>query len=104
MSDVTLTPAEVEQALVDHNEWSHADGQLIAVYEFPRFLAAIAVINAIAVAAEELQHHPSYTHNYTTVIFRLTTHSAGNTVTQKDIELAQKISTIVALSAKQASN
>lgn len=93
-----MNPEEFTQ---QRPEWTLEHNQLVATFEFPRFLAAIAVINAVAVAAEELQHHPSYTHNFTTVTFRLSTHDDGNTVTEKDMILAEKISAIVALSRKQ---
>lgn len=92
---------DIQTFLVTHPDWTYSNDQLIAVYEFPRFLAAIAVINAVAVSAEELQHHPVYTHNYRTVTFRLSTHDVGNKVTSKDIALATKISAIVQLSLQQ---
>lgn len=93
-----MTP---EQFIHAYPEWHIDHNQLVATFEFPRFLAAIAVINAVAVAAEEAKHHPSYTHNYKQITFRLSTHSAGSAITQKDLALAQKISAIVQLSAQK---
>ena len=41
--------------------------------------------------AEELNHHPEWTNVYHRVVVRLTTHDAGNTVTEKDHLLAAAI-------------
>jgi 4a-hydroxytetrahydrobiopterin dehydratase len=42
----------------------------------------------MAALAEAMNHHPRWAQNYTQVEVWLTTHDAGNTVSEKDIELA----------------
>jgi 4a-hydroxytetrahydrobiopterin dehydratase len=50
----------------------------------------------VAFAAERLGHHPNWSNVYNTVNIQLTTHDAGNTVTEKDHNLAAAITAIYA--------
>jgi len=43
---------------------------------------------------EKLNHHPKWTNMYNTVEVQLSTHDAGNIVTDKDWELARILETI----------
>jgi 4a-hydroxytetrahydrobiopterin dehydratase len=45
----------------------------------------------MAFYAEEMNHHPELENVYNTVSIALTTHDAGGTVTQMDVDLAKKI-------------
>jgi 4a-hydroxytetrahydrobiopterin dehydratase len=45
----------------------------------------------VAIEAEKMDHHPTWTNTWNTVEIWLNTHSAGNIVTDKDRELAKKI-------------
>ena len=90
MSRRLLTTEEVERQLADLPGWS-SDGQnLRASIQFPTFLAAIRAVDAIAVEAEEMDHHPDMDIRWRTLHFTLATHSAGG-VTQLDIEMAHRI-------------
>ena len=59
------------------------------------FPAAIAVVDQIAVVAEQLDHHPNIDIRWSTLILVCTTHSAGG-VTARDFELAARIEEIIA--------
>lgn len=50
----------------------------------------------VAFLAEAQQHHPNWSNVYNTVEIELTTHDAGNTVTDKDRQLAKAIDDILA--------
>ena len=52
--------------------------------------AGIALVDAVAVAAEAAGHHPDIDIRWRDVLFVLATHSEGG-VTAKDIELAAQI-------------
>lgn len=54
-------------------------------------MEAIAFMNKVAAIAEELQHHPEMINMYDKVTLRLSTHDAGDIVTDKDRELADRI-------------
>jgi 4a-hydroxytetrahydrobiopterin dehydratase len=45
----------------------------------------------VAIQAEKMNHHPTWTNNYNTVSFELCTHDAGSIVTDKDRKLAEAI-------------
>ena len=49
----------------------------------------------VAIAAEKQDHHPNWSNVYNTVIIELTTHDAGNTVTDNDRNLAAIIDSLV---------
>ena len=66
--------------------------------KLPTFPAAIAVVDRVAVVAEEMDHHPDIDIRWRTLTFVCATHSAGG-VTTKDFELARRIDEIVAASA-----
>lgn len=61
---------------------------------FEDFKTAIEFINKLAVIAERLNHHPTIHNTYNTVELFLSTHDAGDVVTEKDWELAREISTV----------
>lgn len=54
------------------------------------FRAAIRLVDAIAVEAEALDHHPDMDIRYRTVHLTLSTHSAGG-ITTLDVELAHRV-------------
>ena len=56
----------------------------------------MAFLNRVAEVAEAHGHHPEIFNVYGTVRLLLTTHDAGNTVTDKDHKLAAAIDAIVA--------
>ena len=64
-------------------------------FEFADFSAAFAFMTRVALAAEKMNHHPRWTNVYNTVEIWLNTHDAGNTVTDKDRKLAQKIDALL---------
>lgn len=45
--------------------------------------------------AEKMDHHPEWNNVYNTVEITLTTHDKGNTITDKDRELAKKIDALL---------
>ncbi|WP_299990008.1 4a-hydroxytetrahydrobiopterin dehydratase [uncultured Pontibacter sp.] len=67
------------------------EDKLTRSFEFKDFRAAMAFMNKVADVAEELNHHPWWSNVYNKVEIELTTHDAGNTVTDKDVELARRI-------------
>jgi 4a-hydroxytetrahydrobiopterin dehydratase len=49
----------------------------------------------VALAAEKMDHHPKWTNVWNTVEIWLSTHSAGNAITDKDRKLAQQIDALI---------
>jgi 4a-hydroxytetrahydrobiopterin dehydratase len=63
--------------------------------KFKKYLDAVEFLRRVAEAAEKLNHHPDVELRYVNLALRLTTHDAGNKVTEKDLRLAEEIQKIV---------
>jgi 4a-hydroxytetrahydrobiopterin dehydratase len=74
--------------------WKEEDNRLKKTYQFDDFRQAFAFMTRVAFLAEEQQHHPNWSNVYNTVTIELTTHDAGNIVTDKDRKLAEAIDKI----------
>lgn len=71
--------------------WTEAANTLYRKFTFPDFSSAFAFMTRVAIAAEKMDHHPTWKNTYNTVEIWLSTHDAGNTVTNKDRKLAEEI-------------
>jgi 4a-hydroxytetrahydrobiopterin dehydratase len=86
-----LTDRELAEALASLPDWERDGSTIRRTVERAGFRAAIALVNAVADAAEQANHHPDILiHRYRRVSFTLTTHAAG-AITRRDIELAARI-------------
>ncbi|MBS9523541.1 4a-hydroxytetrahydrobiopterin dehydratase [Litoribacter ruber] len=71
--------------------WAEENNRLRKSFEFKDFQEAFAFMTRVAFLAEQHQHHPNWSNVYNKVDIELTTHDAGNTVTDKDRKLAEAI-------------
>lgn len=71
--------------------WREEESSLVLNLRFEDFKGAFAFMTEVATLAEQQQHHPDWHNVYNRVELRLTTHDAGNKVTQKDRLLADAI-------------
>jgi len=90
-----LDDTELAAALADLPDWTGDSSALARNAALPTFPAAIAVVDKVAVVAEELNHHPDIDIRWRTLSFRLSSHDSGNRVTKRDVELAHRIEAIV---------
>lgn len=74
--------------------WKEEDNKLTKTFEFKDFTEAFGFMAKVAIEAEKMNHHPNWSNVYNTVNFELTTHDAGNTVTDKDRKLAEIIDSL----------
>ena len=72
--------------------WKEENDKLNACFEFSNFIEAWGFMSQIAIIAEKMNHHPDWSNIYNRVNISLSTHDAGDVVTWKDWELAEKIS------------
>ncbi len=70
------------------------DNTLYAQFGFKDFKEAFSFMTHVAFLAEQHHHHPNWSNVWNTVDIHLTTHDAGNTVTQKDYDLAKDIEAV----------
>jgi 4a-hydroxytetrahydrobiopterin dehydratase len=73
------------------SKWSEIDNKLQREFEFDDFQQALQFINKIAVICESENHHPEIDWVYNKIILKLSTHDAGDVITEKDIKLAELI-------------
>lgn len=90
----TLTDEEVASALVELPEWSGDAKGIRRRVQAESFLAGIALVDAVAQAAEAADHHPDIDIRWRTVTFALVTHSAGG-VTQRDLDMARTVDRLI---------
>lgn len=72
--------------------WKEEDDKLKATFKFKDFVQAFSFMTQVAITAEKQNHHPNWNNVYDTVNFELSTHDAGDVVTDKDHKLAGAIS------------
>mgnify|MGYP003109005837 CR=1 FL=1 len=75
--------------------WEEKNNKLVRKFEFDDFIEAFGFMTKVAICAEKINHHPNWSNVYNTVTIELTTHDAGNTVTEKDRQLASKIDQLI---------
>jgi 4a-hydroxytetrahydrobiopterin dehydratase len=71
--------------------WTEINNALEKDWLFTSFSEAFAFICQVALLAEKHNHHPEIHNTYNRVKLRLSTHDAGNTITEKDKRLATAI-------------
>ena len=87
---------ETTSAASGVGDWKEAGNKLYRKFEFKNFSEAFGFMTRVALEAEKMDHHPLWTNVYNTVEVWLSTHDAGDIVTDKDKKLAKKIDAITA--------
>ena len=70
--------------------WQEENNKLYRKFQFKNFSEAFAFMTRVALVAEKMDHHPLWTNVYNTLEVWLSTHDAGDIVTDKDRQLAKK--------------
>ena len=71
--------------------WQEQDNKLVRNFQFDNFISAFAFLTQVAILAEKHNHHPEIYNVYNRVTLKLSTHDAGDVVTDKDRKLAAAI-------------
>lgn len=74
--------------------WTNDNNKLKKQFNFENFKDAFSFMTRVAFEAEKMNHHPEWTNVYNRVIVTLSTHDAGDVVTEKDEKLAKVIDNI----------
>lgn len=75
--------------------WKEENNALTQTFKFKNFVEAWSFMTKVAMIAEKMNHHPEWSNVYNTVNITLSTHDKGNTITEKDRELARKIDELI---------
>lgn len=92
-----LSASDVDAALAapDLAGWARHGDALVWERTFGDVPEAAAFIIRALFAAEAMDHHPEITTVYTRVALSLSTHDAGNRVTETDLALARRLAALV---------
>ncbi|HTA81316.1 MAG TPA: 4a-hydroxytetrahydrobiopterin dehydratase [Bacteroidia bacterium] len=71
--------------------WKEENNKLYKKILFKSFSEAFSFMTRVAFLAEKMDHHPEWKNTYNTLEIWLSTHSAGDVVTDKDHKLAKAI-------------
>ncbi len=74
--------------------WVEKDNTLYRKFEFKDFSETFSFMTRVALEAEKMDHHPKWTNTYNQLEIWLSTHDAGDIVTDKDRKLAKKIDSL----------
>ena len=75
--------------------WQESPDKLTQTFKFKDFSEAFAFMTRVALLAEKMNHHPEWKNVYNRVDITLSTHDKGNTVTEKDRQLARRIDALI---------
>lgn len=90
-----LSSEEIERRLQQRDEWILQEGKLHRSLVFSDFIEAFGFMSRVALAAQEMNHHPEWSNVWNRVDIDLTTHDAGG-LTELDFRLAEKIDRLLA--------
>jgi len=75
--------------------WIEENNRLKKTFTFKDFNQAFGFMAKVALVAEKMDHHPYWSNLYNVVTFELSTHDAGDTVSDKDHKLAKAIDLLI---------
>lgn len=75
--------------------WKEENNKLYRKFQFNNFSEAFAFMTRVALEAEKMDHHPLWTNVWNTVEIWLSTHDAGDVITERDRKLAGRIDKLV---------
>jgi 4a-hydroxytetrahydrobiopterin dehydratase len=75
--------------------WKEEENKLRREFVFKNFVEAWGFMCKVALIAEKQNHHPEWSNVYNRVIISLSSHDAGDIVTEKDHRLARAIDNIL---------
>ncbi len=85
---IGLSTAEIEARLPEG--WTRRDAEIVRDYAFATYARGVLFATAVALLAEEADHHPDMLLTYRRVEVRLSSHDAGG-ITARDLALARRI-------------
>ena len=87
-----LTAKELRTIMPRLAGWKLVRNKLARTFEFQDFVESLSFVNSLVVYFETMDHHPDVYIAYGEVTFELTRYDLGGRVTDRDVEVAKKIS------------
>ena len=85
----------IEQFVTNNPAWTVSSETLVGNWQLASFDQVKPLVVKLCDLADSFNHHPEVTFGYNTIKVETTTHDAGNTITDKDIELAQRVTELM---------
>lgn len=82
--------------------WKTEDNKLYKKFEFKGFGEAMTFMNKVAEIADDMNHHPTIKNTYNSVELWLSTHDAGDKVTDKDKGFAKRVDALFQVPKEQS--
>ena len=98
MAAQPLSASQIANLSNELPSWSLVNGKLHRELRFADFSEAFGFMARVALAAEQLGHHPEWSNVWNRVRIDLTTHATGGLSTL-DVELARRIDAIAVAAA-----
>jgi len=92
MSDL-LDADAIHAALASYPQWSYDGSVLMRSFDCTDFRGSIAFVNAVADAANRIDHHPDIAIAWNTVTIRVSSHDVGG-ISKRDFALIAQIEAI----------
>jgi 4a-hydroxytetrahydrobiopterin dehydratase len=89
MSDL-LAPDALDARLAAHPAWTYDGGAIVRTFDRGNFDGSIAFVNAVAAAANGLDHHPDLAIAWNAVTVRTSSHDVGG-ISERDFALIAAI-------------
>jgi|SRR3954465_11918226 4a-hydroxytetrahydrobiopterin dehydratase len=89
-----LTAKELRVIMPRLSGWKLAQNKLTRTFEFRDFVDSLSFVNGLVAYFETIDHHPDIKIAYGEVTFELTRYDLGGRVTDRDVEVAKKISSL----------
>jgi 4a-hydroxytetrahydrobiopterin dehydratase len=87
-----LTAKELRTIMPRLAGWKLVRNKLSRTFEFQDFIESLGFVNSLVVYFETIDHHPDVYIAYGEVTFELTRYDLGGKVTDRDVEVAKRIS------------
>lgn len=91
MATPALTEAEIAARLARLNGWEREGDRITKTFRLDSYMAGLALAAAIGTVCEGLDHHPDLFIGWRRVQVSFTTHDAGNKLSAKDFDAAEKV-------------
>ena len=89
-----LTKKELAAIMPRLSGWKLTGNKLRRTLEFQDFVQSLSFVNSLVAYFETVDHHPDVCIAYGEVTFELTRYDVGGRVTDRDVEVAKKISSV----------
>ena len=87
-----LTKRELAAIMPRLSGWKLEANKLTRTFEFRDFVDSLSFVNSLVAYFETIDHHPDVRIAYGELTFELTRYDLGGRVTDRDVEVAKKIS------------